>query len=322
MRAVLLVVMAAGCGRFGFEDVASDASPTTAVEDAETLGTTDGPILPSTWQLAPVQPPTTENLWALQVSSANDMWVAGTNGYIAHWNGSTWTPSTSPETGTLYIAWAPSPTDIWISGQLCKIVRYQGASWTSVANPCTGNKPLNSIEGTSTSNVWVVGEQGNILEYNGSTWTNHSQSNLSYWDVLVNAANDVLISGTQGTILHWNGSTMTNETSAATGTLASFAKVGTEYWLVGADGTILHKAGGTTWTTQPSPVTSGTLYDIYAATATDIWAVGTGGVIIHNDGTAWSLVQSPTTVTLRNIKPIPGGGIVASGDLGVVLTHP
>lgn len=33
-------------------------------------------------------------------------------------------------------------------------------------------------------------------------------------------------------------------------------------------------------------------------------------------------VESPTTKTLRNIAGIPGGGIVAVGDSGVVLTHP
>jgi uncharacterized membrane protein len=71
-----------------------------------------------------------------------------------------------------------------------------------------------------------------------------------------------------------------------------------------------------------TPVTSGTLYGIYAAAPNDIWAVGAGGVIIHYDGTAWSQVQSPTTTTLRNITGIPGGGLIAVGDSGVVLTHP
>ncbi len=322
MRAVLaLILVAAGCGRLGFSDatVNGDAGPS----DGETLGTTDGMILPSTWQLAPIQGPT-ETLWALQMISPTDIWVAGTNGYIGHFNGTSWSTAPSGVAGTLYIFWAASPTDLWLVGQMCSLVRWQGTQWQPVlAQGCTGNKALNSIDGTATSNVWVVGEQGTILQYNGTSWTDHSVGNLSYWDVEVTSATDVLVSGTMGTVLRWNGSTMANETGAPSATLAAIAKVSaTEYWMVGGNGTIIHQIGAGSWQAVASPVTSGTLYDLYAAAPNDIWAVGTGGVIVHYDGTAWSQVTSPTTKTLRNIAGIPGGGIMAVGDSGVVLTHP
>lgn len=311
-----------GCGRMGFSDITLDAAATTD-RDAEGLTTTDGDVLPSSWQLAPVQPSTTSNLWALHAFSATDIWVAGTTGYIARWNGSSWTPSASNETLTLFILWAAAQDNLWLVGEACTLLRYQGVSWQPMlVNGCTGNKALNSIDGTTTSNVWVAGEQGTILQYNGSTWTDRSQGNLSYWDVDVESATDTLVSGTLGTILRWNGSMMVNEAGSPTATLAAITKAGNESWMVGGMGTIIHKIGAGTWTAQQSPVTSGTLYGVYAAATNDVWAVGTAGVILHYNGSAWAQVQSPTTKTLRNISGIPGGGMVATGDTGVVLIHP
>jgi len=49
------------------------------------------------------------------------------------------------------------------------------------------------------------------------------------------------------------------------------------------------------------------------------WAVGEGGSILIYAGNNWSGVTSPTTSSLRDITPIPGGGFVAVGDNGVVL---
>lgn len=313
---LFLITVAAGCGRIGFDDTTAVAS------DAEVLGTTDAVVQPSSWQLAPIQGPT-QTLWALQAFSPTDIWVGGTNGYIGHFDGATWSTVTSPAAGTLYIFWAISATDIWLVGQMCTLLHYQGTSWQSVvAQGCTGNKALNSIDGTAASNMWVTGEQGTILAFNGTSWTDHSQSNLSYWSIDVTSSTDVLVVGTLGTTLRWNGSTLVTETGAPNETLSSIARIGSDTWLVGGNGAIARKAGAGTWQPVASPVTSGTLYAIYAAAANDIWAVGTGGVIIHYDGTAWSQVQSPTTKTLRNITGIPGGGLVAVGDSGVVLTHP
>jgi hypothetical protein len=319
VRSVLLLFVLAGCGRMGFDDVTIDAR---MASDGEVLGTIDGTVIPSAWQLAPQQGPT-ETLWAAQAFSSTDIWVAGTNGYIGHFNGTAWTTATSPAAGTLYIFWAASPTDIWLVGQTCTLLRYQGASWQEVlAQGCTGNKALNSIDGTTSSNLWLVGEQGTVLQYNGSSWTDHSQSNLSYWSVLINGPSDVLVTGTLGTILRWNGSSLVSETGSPSATLAAIEKVDTDTWIVGGTGTIVRKAGNGPWTAVPSPVTSGTLYDLHPVAANDIWAVGTGGVIIHWDGATWTQVTSPTTKTLRNITGIPGGGMVAVGDSGVVLLHP
>jgi hypothetical protein len=318
---LFLIAVGAGCGRIGFEDTTSGSG---SMVDADVLVTRDGVVVqPSTWTVATVSPATTNALWAVQASSPTDIWVGGVGGYIAHFTGTAWTSTPSGQQNNVFVFWAASPSDLWLSGAGCTLLRWQGASWTGMTvNGCTGQKSLESVDGSSTTNVWTVGDNGNLFSYNGSTWTNRYQGNYTFWSVAVRSPTDVLLSGDSGTIMRWNGSQFTME-SAPNETLTAIAKVSsTESWIVGSNGVALHSMTPGTWTTVSTPVTSGTLYGVYAAAPNDIWAVGAGGVIIHYDGTAWSQVQSPTTTTLRHITGIPGGGLIAVGDSGVVLTHP
>ena len=134
-------------------------------------------------------------------------------------------------------------------------------------------------------------------------------------------ANDVYVTGTKGTLVHWNGTTYVTDPTPPLVTLASVWGTGGEYWVVGGAGTILHKVGAGAWTKVTSP-TSQFLYAVAGSSTTNVWAVGSAGVILHYDGTAWTLAASPTTVTLRGITPVPGGGFAAVGDGGTVIVRP
>lgn len=326
MRGLLfLIAVAAGCGRIGFDEATDGgggghSTPT----DADMLVTRDGVVVqPSTWMLAANPPGVTNSLWGVLAFSPTDIWVSGVNGYLSHFDGSTWSPSQSGTLqGGLFVFWAASPNDIWLVGDGCKLLRWQGASWAPMTvNGCVGQKALYSIDGSGTNNVWVVGANGNLFSYNGSTWTNRYQGNYMYWSVAVRSTSDVVISGENGVVLRWTNTFATE--AAPKLILTTVVKVSaTESWIIGENGTALHSTTPGTWTAVPTPLASGTLYGAYAAAPNDIWAVGTGGVIIHYDGSGWSQVQSPTTTTLRNITGIPGGGMIAVGDGGVVLTHP
>jgi hypothetical protein len=322
---LVLIAVGAGCGRLGFDEtIDGGGGGHSTMTDADTLVTRDGVVVqPSSWMLAATPPGVTNSLWGVQAFSPTDIWVSGVNGYLSHFDGSAWSPSQSGTVqGGLFIFWAASPSDIWLVGDGCKLLRWQGASWAAMAvNGCTGQKALYSIDGTSTSNVWVVGANGNLFAYNGSTWTNFYQGNYTFWSVAVRSPSDVLISGENGEVLRWT-TTFASETAPNLILTAVIKVSATESWIIGENGTALHSTTPGTWTSVPTPVASGTLYGAYAAAANDIWAVGTGGVIIHYDGAAWSQVESPTTTTLRNVTGIPGGGLIAVGDGGVVLTHP
>jgi hypothetical protein len=44
------------------------------------------------------------------------VWAVGDNGVIIHWNGSTWSPSSSGTTRTVQGVWGSSSNDVWVAG--------------------------------------------------------------------------------------------------------------------------------------------------------------------------------------------------------------
>jgi hypothetical protein len=69
--------------------------------------------------------------------------------------------------------------------------------------------------------------------------------------------------------------------------------------------------------------TSTFLYWVWGTSASSVWAIGEAGVMIYYDGTQWGDVTDPaTTVALRAIATVPGGGLRMVGHSGTVLTNP
>jgi hypothetical protein len=60
--------------------------------------------------------PTLDGLSGVFVVDANDIWAAGANGAIAHYDGRAWSTSTSGTALGLDAVWASGPHDVWIAG--------------------------------------------------------------------------------------------------------------------------------------------------------------------------------------------------------------
>lgn len=67
------------------------------------------------------QPPdlsaSTHFLNALWGSSENDLWVAGTSGYLAHFDGQSWTRTPAVTTADIVCIWGKTSDDIWAGGE-------------------------------------------------------------------------------------------------------------------------------------------------------------------------------------------------------------
>src|SRR5262249_3179661 len=59
------------------------------------------------------------------------LWVVGTLGIIAHWDGSSWRNTPSGTTKTLNHVWGTGPNDIWAVGDAGALLHWNGTSWTS-----------------------------------------------------------------------------------------------------------------------------------------------------------------------------------------------
>jgi len=175
--------------------------------------------------------------------------------------------------------------------------RWNGSTWTVVSTPTLAGQ-FSGVDGSATNNVWAVGARevdlgggtftfGPLTErYNGTSWSN------------------VFTPTPPGTVSTTLSGVKTFSVSNA--------------WAVGASTesstlvvrTLIQRWNGSGWSIVPSPnpdPTQNLLTDIDGASATDVWAIGnqgndgygstTAGLVVHWNGSTWSQVNVPGTVS-------------------------
>src|SRR6266568_8195760 len=191
----------------------------------------------------------------------------------------------------------------------------QAAAWSVVASPnaTPGNNELHAVASISANDVWAVGTSENTL------------------------GND------QTLILHWDGTAWSIVASPTTGivegNLLGVAAVATnDVWAVGnasnASGvsqTLIEHWNGKQWSivASPSPSTqTNFLLGVTAVSTNDVWAVGSfrnasgafQTLTLHWDGTAWSIVASPSPDGAFNdlfgVAAVSTSDVWAVGDSG------
>jgi hypothetical protein len=172
-------------------------------------------------------------------SSPSDVWAAyqSTGGGVAdtidHWNGRSWTTSTTLPTGAVTAISVLGPGDVWVFG--AGVYHFNGRTWTEVSATLGGGSAL------SDNNVWAF--NGTAVEhYNGRTWTATDVTSLlppqlsghaapSVTNIIALAPNNVYATGEgeqtprggPGVVLHYNGRTWTRVAESS-----AFAAVGGE----------------------------------------------------------------------------------------------
>jgi hypothetical protein len=298
-----------------------------------------GPALAaSAWTIASA-PPTGQDAFLLSVGadSNTDAWAVGSANragadqgpLIDHWNGTSWSQSAAPvypagETVSLDGVSASGTSDAWAVG-FYDVSRYDyypttahwnGSTWTTVAPvQCeTGGAAVSSdmlgVADVSPSEAFAVGEcvshaSGYIEQWNDSSWAvdtlpdpNPANPGMSQSlsSISADSATDVWAVGSY--LIDVNSSTVRYEPYS------------------------LHY-NGSAWSVVPMPLTPGPdnllVYDFQAIDAispTNVWAVGESGdnvgvggtptatVVEHYNGTAWSVVPSPTAGTLPYLNGV------------------
>lgn len=73
------------------------------------------------------------NFASVTGADEKNVYIAGSGGYIAKWDGMKWTSAKVDATGRDFLSiWAISATDIWAVGKLGMVYRGDGAKWTFV----------------------------------------------------------------------------------------------------------------------------------------------------------------------------------------------
>ena len=108
-------------------------------------------------------PGTTQHLRAV-TGSGSDVWVAGDSGYIAHWDGASWTACTLGS-GSIVALWSPSPGFVYAatdSGSVNAEAFLCGARAVKIPS---GIGQIQEIVGDDPSRAWAL--KGGVV-YRGS----------------------------------------------------------------------------------------------------------------------------------------------------------
>ena len=240
----------------------------------------------STWA-ASTLPSDASVLMSVWAAAADDVFVVGLTGKIAHYDGSSWSSMVSGTTNNLFGVWGLNGHNVFAVGDGGLILRYNGVTWTSMTSPTTNE--LYGIFGTSSTAVMAVGASGTTLAYGGGTWgTLGSGTTEDLRGIWGTSPSNMYAIGDSGTIIWWNGAVWSAPVaSGTTEDLRGIWGFGTSsIFVVGQNGTIRYY-NGTSWTTSASGVSSA-LESVWGSSFTDVFAVGMCGTVLHFDGVSWS----------------------------------
>lgn len=107
-------------------------------------------------------------------NNASDCWMAGWEGNIKHWNGTTDLWASIVTVGNLEMVTCTGSSDCWAVGGANtgpgKAYRYNGSTWT-VLSPDPSPNQLKFVHCVAPDNCRAVGRLGTILRWNGTSWS-------------------------------------------------------------------------------------------------------------------------------------------------------
>jgi hypothetical protein len=146
-------------------------------------------------------------------TDTTDVFAAGSNGFLAHFNGNAWAyaPYTTNTTVTLNgitHCGGASATDWWLVGD-AGVIRHAASPFTTFTEQVSGTTAtLYGVDAASCTDVYAVGAGGTILHYNGATWAAQSSGTIQLLGSVAVRFNadgsfrDVWAVGHSGLILH------------------------------------------------------------------------------------------------------------------------
>jgi hypothetical protein len=290
------------------------------------------------------------------MNSATDGWIVGgdnngNNAAMRHWNGTTWEAVTLPGTPAsyeLHNVHCLNANYCWATGGLgtteVVVLKWDGVSWTTwLVNTGAGQTGTQTTPVLNTYRVkaawadtvthgWGVTTSTNFIEFKSfypttATWTSPALDsgtvgtvwNNIAWDTTRPLTTDVTIATrTSADGVSWSAwSAEYTEPGGATITSPNARYL--QYRATFTSGNQVDTATLEEVRIIRSALTPEPLYDLAGVAANDVWAVGDAGVIAHYNGTAWSLVTSPTSATLRGADAWSASLAFAVGSSGKIV---
>ncbi len=253
--------------------------------------------------------PNVGGLLTIEIVSDDDIWIAGYNGAIIHFDGKRWSTSASFTTMNFYGSEIDSFGDLWLVGGRTVsafsgkyiIIRLHNQEWVRVAE---GNDDQIEDIVISGSVVWVVAG-GTIYQLREDKLIVFSIGNIITFDsfvaILCDSRGDIEFAVSKfGSIFQRFDNEMKEVHSSYGSASAVAASADSDIWINAASrGSVVHFDRGK-WVEMPVPGVS----DIDLIAKDNIWAVGRRGLIYHYELGAWKIIPSPTQENFTTIKMI------------------
>jgi hypothetical protein len=107
-------------------------------------------------------------LWDVHGTAADDVWIVGAGGVLAHLDAAGWAKVSSGIKTELQRVFAFARNDVWFAGPGV-LRRWDGASLSDVALPSATTRIVR-IAGSSSSDAWIATDSQQIYHYDGSGW--------------------------------------------------------------------------------------------------------------------------------------------------------
>ncbi|HEX2425596.1 MAG TPA: hypothetical protein VHM47_06920 [Actinomycetota bacterium] len=188
------------------------------------MASTDTPDVGTADALEGVDGVDTRDVWAVGWSSDG----LGKDTLAAHYDGTSWTVTTSPPDGRLYDVRALAPDDVWAVGsagdpdfveEKALAIHWDGRVWTEASVPAGGGRSgLYAIAGTD-GDLWAAGYNHHgplLMHFDGTSWRRVSgiDARGPLWAVAV-VKRTVWLAGSS--VLRGDGTTFTDLRNARTG---------------------------------------------------------------------------------------------------------
>jgi len=305
----------------GVED--SRVPPVDAGSEADPDGATVPEECAGDWCTVALDGVRDVSLNAIWGTGPNDVWVVGSHGFAARYDGTSWTVHRPDTLLALYSVWGSGPSDVWAGNTGEAFFHWDGTTWKQSSLGLADDDPraVLRLAGSGPEDVFA------LLEPNGEF---SGTCPVSWGDATVTCPKVYRLSRIEGE-LAWREATneayvcdnLRYDDFFCVGLNGLWVDPNGEPWTVGASGRAVRPKG-----TATPPLISGGLDETYAITslegiggisASDVWTVGGGGTIRHFVDGAWQIVSSPTTAHLHAVWARSANDAWAVGDDGTIL---
>lgn len=231
-------------------------------------------------------------------ASADDIWVAGPSGRLAHWDGTGWSLTVIPELDASFTAitsiWGTSSDNIYAVTEATDsfepsdayVLRYDGSTWSIVQTIRKGTDwgvDLLAVGGTGPNDVWVSGGEATLFHWNGSQWADLSSSGLSaktFWA----SPQGTLWAGTAAGVFRKTGTTFVKVAGLDSVVESIHGTSDQDVWVTASDGSfdswpMVARWNGTAWARENTG--AGQSLREVLVTPSTLWAAGRSGGILR-----------------------------------------